>query len=189
VRDVGLFDSIMGRSKPVKPNLDQLFGVPSAAITLQASLGAVPTGTGSVAFRAPEGKAFADVVADVRALLTATSDPDLQATQDQYGYTWLTISAPDVADLVNALHAVNVSLQDAGFGPQLLCSLVSFRRDAQSFALVYLYKRGTFYPFAPIAEPRRDNILELQLRDMLGDDLALEPDMTRWFPVWGAPGL
>ncbi len=186
---MGLFDSLMGRSKPAKPNLDQLFGVPSAAITLQASLDAVPTGAGSVAFRAPEGKAFADVIADVEQLLTATSNPELEATQDSYGYTWLTIRSADVTDLVNGLHAVNVSLQDSGFGPQLLCSLVGFRRGDQDFALVYLYKRGTFYPFAPISEPRRDNILELQLRDLLRDDLALEPDMTRWFPVWGAPGV
>lgn len=186
---MGLFDSLMGRSKPAKPNLDQLFAIPSAAITLQVSLGAMPTGKGSVAFRAPEGKAFADVIADVKQLLTATSNPELEATQDAYGYTWLTITSTDISDLVNGLHAVNISLQDAGFGPQLLCSLVGFRRDDQDFALVYLYKRGTFYPFAPTGEPRRDNILELQLRDLLASDLPLEQEMTRWFPVWGAPGL
>lgn len=101
----------------------------------------------------------------------------------------MTINATDIADLVNGLHAVNVSIQDAGFGPQLLCSLVGFRRGDQDFALVYLYKRGSFYPFAPIAEPRRDNILEMQLRDLLADDMNVEKDMTRWFPVWGAPGL
>lgn len=186
---MGIFDSIMGRSKPARPNLDNLFAIPSAAVTLQATLDAVPSGTGSVAFRVPEGKAFADVVADVKALLTATSNPGLEVSRDSYGYTWLTIRADDVAELVNGLHAVNVSIQDAGFGPQLLCSLVGFQRGEQRFALVYLYKAGTFYPFAPVGEPRRDNILELQLRDLLGDDLPLEPDMTRWFPVWGAPGL
>ncbi|MDX6255798.1 MAG: hypothetical protein QOJ11_2132, partial [Frankiales bacterium] len=31
-------------------------------------------------------------------------------------------------------------------------------------ALVYLYKRGTFYPFAPLPGEKRDNALELQLR-------------------------
>lgn len=186
---MGIFDSIMGRSKPARPNLDNLFAIPSAAVTLQASMDVVPTGTGSVAFRAPEGKAFADVVADVKALLTATSDPELEVTKDSYGYTWLTIRAQDISELVNSLHAVNISLQDAGFGPQLLCSLVGFRRGDQRFAVVYLYKRGSFYPFAPVGEPRRDNILELQLRDLLADDLMLEADMTRWFPVWGAPGL
>lgn len=186
---MGLFDALMGRSKPPRPNLDNLFAIPSAAITLQVSLDAHPLGAGSVAFRAPEGYAFEQVVSDVKALLTATSDPDLEVTGDSYGYTWITVRAADVADVVNALHAVNVSIQDAGFGPQLLCSLVAFHRGDQRFALVYLYKRGTFYPFAPLGEPRRDTVLELQLRDLLADDLLLEADTSRWFPVWGAPGL
>ena len=186
---MGLFDSLMGRSKPPGPNLDQLFGIPSAAITLEASLGVTPTGQGSVAFRAPEGKAFADVVGEVQQLLTATSDPQLEVTRDSFGYTWVSLRAADITDVVNGLHAINVSIQDAGFGPQLLCSLVGFRREQQRFALVYLYKRGTFYPFAPLGEPQRDTILELQLKDLLADDLAIEKDLTRWFPVWGAPGL
>jgi hypothetical protein len=54
---------------------------------------------------------------------------------------------------------------------------------------VYLYKRGTFYPLAPQSGERRDNALELQVRGALGDDLKVEPDLSRWFPVWGAPGL
>ena len=36
---------------------------------------------------------------------------------------------------------------------------------------------------------KRDNARELQLRAMLGDDLKVETDLSRWFPVWGAPGL
>ena len=55
--------------------------------------------------------------------------------------------------------------------------------------LIYLYKRGTFYPFAPLDGERRDNALELQVKGVIGDDLKWEPDLARWFPVWGAPGL
>jgi hypothetical protein len=54
---------------------------------------------------------------------------------------------------------------------------------------VYLYKRGTFYPFAPLGAERRDNALELQVRGAVGADLKIEADLGRWFPVWGAPGL
>jgi hypothetical protein len=58
-------------------------------------------------------------------------------------------------------------------------------------ALVYLYKRGTFYPFAPLpgATERRDNALELRVRAALANDLRIEQDLNRWFPLWGAPGL
>jgi len=87
---------------------------------------------------------------------------------------------------------VNSSLEAGGFGPLLLCTLVGFRSPAgQRLGLVYLYKRGTFYPFAPLpgGGQRRDNALELQVKAALGGDLRMEQDLSRWFPVWGAPGL
>ena len=53
--------------------------------------------------------------------------------------------------LVTDLHAVNSALVDNGFGPQLLCTMVAFTdEEHRRMALVYLYKRGTFYPFAPL---------------------------------------
>ncbi|MFI7273317.1 hypothetical protein [Streptomyces sp. NPDC049879] len=195
---MGILDVILGRSRPAKPDLDQLFAVPSAAVTLQAAAGFVPTGLGSVCFASVEGGAFDRVRDEVRALLdadTATGGTPVEFSQDSYGYTWvLARHAPDdVASLVNDLHAVNTLLQESGFGPQLLCSMVGFRAaaDAAPLGLVYLYKRGTFYPFAPLAgtAERRDNGLELRIRGVLADDLRIEPDLTRWFPIWGAPGF
>jgi hypothetical protein len=92
--------------------------------------------------------------------------------------------------LVTDLHAVNTSLAGGGFGPQLLCTLVGFADDrGRKVGIVYLYKRGTFYPFAPLPGEHRDNALELEVRGQVGSDLKIEPDLGRWFPVWGAPGL
>ncbi|MEU5977061.1 hypothetical protein [Streptomyces sp. NPDC047315] len=191
-------DVILGRSKPVRPDLDQLFGLPSAAITLQAGAGFIPTGAGSVCFASTEGGAFGRIQQDVGELLDADSGRGAPVTfsQDGYGYTWVLVTRPadDTAALVNDLHAVNTLLEDGGFGPQLLCSLVAFAGGPggdRPLALVYLYKRGTFYPFAPLpgGGERRDNALELQVRALLADDLRMEKDLSRWFPVWGAPGL
>ncbi|MFE1961916.1 hypothetical protein [Streptomyces sp. NPDC059479] len=194
---MGLLDTILGRSKPVRPDLDQLFALPSAALTLQAGAGFVPTGLGSVCFAGVEGGGFARIRQDVRELLDADSGRaghPVEFSQDSYGYTWLLARQPsdDTAALVNDLHAVNTLLEEGGFGPQLLCSLMSFRDSEQRpLGLVYLYKRGTFYPFAPLpgSGEKRDNQRELQVRALLGDDLRIEPDLARWFPVWGAPGL
>ncbi len=55
--------------------------------------------------------------------------------------------------------------------------------------LVYLYKQGTFYPFAPTGEHSRDNLVEIQVRDALTGELPLERDPGRWLAVWGTPGL
>ena len=168
--------------------------MPSAAITVQAALDFTPTGRAAVAFRAPEGPAFAEIEADVRALLDADAGPPVEITEDRFGYDWVVLATDpvDVATAVTDAHAVNVSLVEAGFGPQLLCSLVSFRGpDDEQLALVYLFKAGTFYPFAPTqgSDEQRNNVLELQVRDLLEGELPMEKNLGRWFAVWSAPGL
>jgi hypothetical protein len=197
---VGFLDVLLGRTKPVQPKLDDLFALPSAAIQLQAATGFTPTGSGSVCFRAVEGKTFADIQKEVRELLDLdNSKPGggglpIEVTKDKYGFTWLVSNhMSDETDiLVTDLHAVNSALVDNGFGPQLLCTMVAFAdENHRRMALVYLYKRGTFYPFAPLDEGRqqRDNALELQVKGVLGEDLKIEPELNRWMALWGAPGL
>ncbi|MER6067647.1 hypothetical protein ACFYZB_02770 [Streptomyces sp. NPDC001852] len=194
---MGLLDILLGRTKPVAPDLDQLFALPSAAVTLQAAAGFTPTGTGAVCFATVEGAAFEQTHREVQALLDADTDrsgPPVELRRDGYGYSWL-VSArgpEQLPELVNDLHAVNSAMEINGFGPQLLCSLAAFTDDGgRRLALVYLYKRGTFYPFAPLpgSAERRDNALELQVKATLTNDLRIEQDLGRWFPVWGAPGL
>lgn len=189
---MGFLDSLLGRSRPKAPQLDALFAVPQAALTLQAGLGLIPTGVGAVCYRANEGAAFASTQADVQQLLDADGGPAVERSTDAYGFTWLLCrQQPDaVGELVNELHAVNASLQDAGFGPSLLCSYVGFA-DAEDrrVGLVYLYKRGSFYPFAPMPGERRDNPLELQVRGAVAGDLPVEAELNRWLAIWGAPGL
>lgn len=194
---MGFLDILLGRSKPAVPDLDQLFGLPSAAVTLQAAAGFTPTGTGAVCFASAEGGAFAQAHQEAQALLDADTErtgPPVERTRDEYGYSWLVSRrAPDdLPALVSDLHAVNSSLEGTGFGPQLLCSVVGFEDvGGRRLGLVYLYKRGTFYPFAPLPGEgeRRDNALELQIKAVLTDDLRIETDLARWFPIWGAPGL
>ncbi len=193
---MGFLDTLLGRTKPVQPKLDDLFALPSAAITLEAGAGFTPTGSGSVCFRPVEGRSFADVQKDVCDLLDVSAGQEgglpVEVDKDDYGFTWVVDSrmSSELDALVTDLHAVNSSLVDNGFGPQLLCTLVAFRdAEERRLALIYLFKRGTFYPFAPLSGEKRDNALELQVKGAIGPDLKWEPDLSRWFPVWGAPGL
>ncbi|MFE3635397.1 hypothetical protein [Streptomyces cellostaticus] len=194
---MGLLDILLGRTKPVAPDLDQLFALPSAAITLEAAAGFTPAGVGAVCFATVEGAAFEQTHREILALLDADADragSPVELTRDGFGYSWLVSRRPPdrLPELVADLHAVNTSLEANGFGPQLLCSLASFTNDAgRRLALVYLYKRGTFFPFAPLpgVAERRDGELELRVKAALTGDLRIEPDLGRWFPVWGAPGL
>ncbi|MFI7300599.1 hypothetical protein [Streptomyces sp. NPDC050121] len=207
---MGLLDILLGRTKPVVPDLDQLFALPSAAVTLEAATGFTPTGQGAVCFATVEGSAFEQTHREVQALLDADTErtgPPVRLVRDDYGYSWLVSqrSPDELSLLVNDLHAVNSAMEVNGFGPQLLCSLAGFEERTEGtdgtggtaagggrrLALVYLYKRGSFYPFAPLpgGGRRRDNPLELQVKAALANDLRIEQDLSRWFPVWGAPGL
>ena len=186
--------ALTGRTTPKRANLDSLFLVPSAAVTLQTTIGFTPTGDGSVCYRAATGVAFDQVQTEVVELLRATGDtPDVRVSTDEFGYSWIEIDrepGADVEGLCTGLHAVNTGLESQGFGPGLLCTVIGFADTSdRRLGLVYLYKQGTFYPFAPTGPQQRDNLLEIQVRNALSGELPIEKELSRWLAVWGAPGL
>jgi hypothetical protein len=188
---VGFWDVIKGQTRPQPARLDALFSLPSAAMTLEASLGMTPSGVGSVCFRAAEGRASSVSQQEATDLIDFDGGPAIESRVDEYGYTWLTVRTdpPDMGALVTDLHAVNSSLEAQGFGSSLLCSVVSFVAEQaapqQRSYVVYLYKRGTFYPFCPTGASSRDSVRERQVRDAAGVDLPVEQDTGRWMPLWG----
>lgn len=189
---MGFWDVVRGRSAQHRPNLDNLFAVPGAAITLQTALGIEPNGSASVCFRAAAGTAMASTLAEAIGVIEADNGPKVERTEDSFGFTWMVVKGDpaDVSGLVTDVHAVNTGLETQGFGEGLLCSLVTFGdRQGRKLGLVYLYKQGTFYPFAPTGPSSRDVLLERQVRDAVAGDITIEPDPSRWLPLWGAPGL
>ena len=216
---MGLLDTIFGRTKPVRANLDALFSLPAAAVTLQVSAGLVPSGRAGVCFKPPAGQPFEQVQAELEQLLRMDDSgsapsgtdapgapgapgspvpaaPSVRHVGDKYGYRWIVVDGGAIDDLVTRVHVVHSSLEDAGWSTQLLCSVFGFTpagatdvEDAVSkpMYLVYLAKRGTFYPFAPTGEEERDNELELRIRSLVTNDLPIEGDLSRWFPLWDLP--
>jgi hypothetical protein len=221
---VRFLDALLGRSKPAGANLDRLFALPGAAITLQASEGMITTGKAAVCFKPTVGPGFTETEAELASLLESGPDgeaPDalrgrttLARGTDSFGYRWVVVEAHDVDELVTRVHFVNSTLEAHGYGPQLLCSVFGFGSAPTATALeplggaglpeegpmapaptasrastylVYLYKRGSFYPFVPTGKEQRDNEAELRLKALLADDLAIEPELDRWFPLWELP--
>ncbi len=185
-------DALLGRSRPKQPKLDALFGATGATITLEAAAGMRPTGQGAVCFKPASGQGFAAASEELQGLLELAvkeAGSTLRITDDRYGYRWVVLADPEMEDLVTAVHLVNSTLEQHGFGPQLLCSVFGFTEggSGRRVYLVYLYKRGTFYPFAPLGGERRDNELELRVKATLAGDLPIEPELTRWFALWGLP--
>jgi hypothetical protein len=188
---VKLLDALLGRSKPKQPQLDALFGVTGAVITLEASAGMRATGQAAVCFKPASGQGFAAASEELHELLgmaVKEAGSTLTVSDDRYGYRWVVLGDPDTEDLVTSAHLVNSTLEQHGFGPQLLCSVFGLADPSgKRCHLVYLYKRGTFYLFAPLDGERRDNELELRVRAAIGGDLPVEPELARWFALWGLP--
>jgi hypothetical protein len=192
-----LLDVLLGRTKPKQAKLDALFSLSGAAITLEAALGMKPSGEAAVCFKPASSADFAattEELTDLLELAVRESGSTLRVTDDRFGYRWVVLGDPDLEDLVTSAHMANSTLEERGYGPQLLCSVFGFDAAGspgsaarQRCYLVYLYKRGTFYPFAPLEGERRDNELELRVRGALGNDLPIEPELGRWFALWGIP--
>lgn len=189
---MGLWSTLTGRSEPVRPQLDALFGIPGAAIQLQVTMDVTPTGFGAVCYRKAEGPAFLDAEKRLVELLDSDEGPDVERQDDGFGFTWLIVQTdpPEPGALVTDLHAVNSALEAEGFARSLLCSVVAFRTSSGGpVGLVYRYASGTFYPFVPTGAQQRDSLLEMNVRSTLTGELALESDLGKWMPIWGCPVL
>ena len=187
---MGLLDVLRGQRAPRRADLDALFGIGSAAVTLEAALGLVTTGLAGVCFKAVDAAVFAELVGETEELLRATSAESgttISSHADEFGFSWIVIDDPDVEDLATTSHVISRSLEDRGFSERLLCTVFGFDGAPGALALVYAYKRGRFYPFAPRDGRARDHTLELRVKGLLERELAMEPELERWYPVWEAP--
>lgn len=161
---------------PTPLPLDRLGMLEAAAALLADRTGLSPAGLAGLCFRTLEEDVF----------------PEADVADDGHGFSWRVMrQAPgQFGSLVTELKAVIAKFIEAGVEDQILCSIAAFRdADGSQVGLVYLHKRGTFYPFAPMKGQTRNTRLELTVKDALDASLPIERDLTIWFPIWGAPVL
>jgi hypothetical protein len=194
---VGLRDILTGRHEVKGPAPDRLFAITTAYITLQAEHQIDPAGTAAIVFQALATSEFETTLREMEEVVTATggdSGTKVSSEDDSYGYRWMVLhnpdGAPSVEDLAVGINAVSSSIETAGYGERLLCAVFAFR-DAQKRRVyfIYNYKRGFWYPFVPDpAQPQqRLTERELQIKAQIASDLPIEPELERWFPLWGIP--
>jgi hypothetical protein len=93
----------------------------------------------------------------------------------------------DFEDLVTAVNTVASELQAGGYGDRVLAAVFGWSDNNQPVDFIYNFKRARFYPFAPKPGKQRDNEYELRLKAQIENDLPIEPELDRWFPLWDAP--
>lgn len=188
---MGLGDVLFGRKRLKGANLDKLFALSTAAISLEAECQLEPEGVAAVVFKPLSAGEFARAESEIDELLGVAaqeSGSQVRRRSDSFGFEWLVIRDKDFEDLVTTTHMVSSELQARGFGGQLLAAVFAFRGGDHPVRLVYGYKRGTFWPFVPTGKDQeRDNAEEMRLKTELEGELPIEPDLTRWLALYDAP--
>jgi hypothetical protein len=112
----------------------------------------------------------------------------VQAHTDAFDYKWLVVrrSPALYPGLVTDLRAASKVFAANEVAAQLLVALLFFEQaGATSLALIYTYRRGTLYPFAPQAGRTRNHRLEIAMGNALEGHVPLKSDLMRWFPHLG----
>jgi hypothetical protein len=213
---VGLRDILTGRHSVKGPAPDRLFAISTAYVSLESEHQILPAGTAAIVFQALATSEFEATLKEMEDLVTATggdSGTTVSTQDDAYGYRWMILRNPEgkpsVEDLSVGINAVSGSIETAGHGERLLCAVFAFCDRSGASAVgapapgggsrvyfIYNYKRGYWYPFVPTradgaaqsdSEQQRSTERELQIKAQIAPDLPIEPELERWFPLWGIP--
>ena len=190
---MGIFDALLGKRKVAAPAAkDRLFAITTAQVTLDTSLDVVTRGAAAIVYQPLATGDFQRVSTEIEELVRATGQETgttVSIEDDSYGYRWFVLKDPDVEDLAVGVNAVSDALAVGGYSDRVLCAVFGFQeRSGTPLYFIYNYKRGSWYPFVPAGGPQqRDAEQELQLKAQLGSDLPFEPELERWFPLWGIP--
>ena len=201
---MGLRDILTGRHQLSGPAPDRLFAITTAYVGLASAHGIEPSGVAAIVFQALATSEFDETLAEMEQVVKAAgqeSATSVSTQDDSYGYRWMVLRSPSdaasVEDLAVGINAVAGSIETAGYGERLLCAVFGFSdqhagAQSKNIYLIYNYKRGFWYPFVPSAgagdgEQQRATERELQLKAQIGSEMPIEPEIERWFPLWGIP--
>jgi len=189
---MGFLDSILGGRKKLKgPAPDRLFAMTTAYITLSTGHGIVSKGVAAIVFQPLATADFEAIVSEMEELLRSTggdTGTTIDSAEDEHGYRWIILRDDEVEDLVVGINAVSDALTVGGYGDRVLAADFAFEDSkGRPVYFIYNYKRGYWYPFVPAGKQARDGERELQIKAIIGDELPVEPELERWFPLWGTP--
>ena len=190
---MGLRDILTGRHQVKGPAPDRLFAISTAYVTLQTEHQIDPAGSAAIVFQSLATSEFETTMREMEEVVRATggeTGTQVSTQDDSYGYRWMVLQDVEVEDLAVGINAVSSSIETAGHGERLLCAVFAFvDAGKRRLYFIYNYKRGFWYPFVPEAGSgnERDTERELRLKAQMSGELPMEPEVERWFPLWGIP--
>ncbi len=195
---MGLFDglrAVLGlraeRDATRDADPEDLFGMSTAYLTMEADLGFENLGVGALCFSKVDSTRFADTVDEVEAILEASHEEtgtDFAVSADDHGYHWVVLEDDDPESLITSLHFAADTFMEREYGSRLLAALFAYENETGPAYWIYSFRRGAFYPFAPRPGRDRDSSVEFKLQSVLEGELEVEPDKEYWYPLWPSQG-
>ena len=190
---MGFLDALLGRRKVAGPaKRDRLFALSTAYVALETAHDVRSRGVAAIVFQPLATADFGQIVSEMEEVVRSTGSETgttVDTTDDSFGYRWMILRDPDVEDLVVGVNAVNEALEIGGYGDRVLAAVFAFEDQAgRPVYFIYNVKRGAWYPFVPADGAQQRNVeRELQLKAQISAELPIEPELERWFPLWGVP--
>ncbi|MGB9927518.1 MAG: PspA-associated protein PspAB [Methanosarcina sp.] len=197
-------DAVLGRSRLPKAKSEKLFAISTASITLEMNLGLEPSGFAGICFKPIGATAYETARKEIQELLEYSSketETEFKLEKDEFNFLWAIFKDPNFEDLVASIHLVSQTLEQHGFGEQILCAIFKFNSEPEpgisgrerkngsrkEVYWIYNFKQGTYYPFVPLSGQERDSPFEFRLRADMEREMPVEKNVEKWYPLWGIP--
>ena len=170
---------------------DDLFGMSTAYLTMEADLGYDSLDVGALCFSGVDSRRFRDAVDEVEAILEAGREEtgtDFSVTEDDHGYHWVILTDSNPEDLITSLHFAADTFIEHGYGSRLLAAVFGYEDHEGPAYWIYSFRRGAYYPFAPRPGRERDSSTEFTLEAALDGELEIEREKEYWYPLWPSGG-
>ncbi len=196
---MGLRDILTGRHQVKGPAPDRLFAITTAYVDLQAEHQIAPAGSAAIVFQALSSSEFESTLKDMEEVVTATggdSGTTVSSEDDSYGYRWMILRSPaGRAQRRRPRRRHQRGIRARSRPPASAsgcCAPCSRFTDATETAhLLHLQLQARLLvpvrSRPPAQREQRSTERELQLKAQIGSEMPLEPELERWFPLWGIP--
>jgi len=192
---MGLMDtvrSILGVSAERDATRDadpeDLFGMSTAYVTMEADLGYQNSGKAALCFSSVDSTDFGEMVGEVEAILEAGEEETgttFRQRSDDHGYNWVILEDSDPEDMLTSIHFAADTFIEEGYGSRLMSAVFAFDKSNTDHAYwIYSFRRGAYYPFVPQGDHDRDSQTEFKLQSVLDGELGIESDESYWYPLW-----
>jgi len=183
-----IFGSAAEADATRKADPEDLFGMSTAYMTMEADLGYENAGQAALCFSSVDSTDFSDTVSEVESILEAGEDDTgttFDTHNDNHGYSWVVLDDTDPEDLLTTIHFAADTFIEQGYGSRLLAAVFAFDKSGTDHAYwIYSFRRGAYYPFVPKGDHERDNQAEFKLQSVLDGELDIENDEQYWYPLW-----